>query len=255
MPTLTRRHFLASAGLAAGAAALPAARAQAPVAPERAARRVLRFAHLTDTHVLPSLDSDRGLAEAIRHAQAAKPDFIFFGGDLIMDALKKEKDEVLAQWAVWQRVLSAELKSEAVFALGNHDAWAWALRGDTARAAMGDGGYGMRLALEQLGLTDRYHSFDRGGWHFVVLDSTHYDAASERGYTARIDEAQFAWLAADLARVPATTPVCVLSHIPILAACTFLDGENEREGEWLVPGAWMHIDARRLKDLSVSIPT
>lgn len=248
MPVLTRRHFLASAGLAAGAGIWPL-RAQAPASSEHAARRVLRIAHLTDTHVLPSLDSDQGLAEAIRHAQAAKPDFIFFGGDLIMDALKKEKDEVLAQWAVWQRVLSAELKSDAVFALGNHDAWGWALRGESARNATSDDGYGMRLALGQLGLKDRYHSFDRGGWHFVVLDSTHHDPASGRGYTARIDETQFAWLVADLARVPASTPVCVLSHIPILAACTFLDGENEREGEWLVPGAWMHIDARVLKDL------
>jgi len=31
--------------------------------------------------------------------------------------------------------------------------------------------------------------------------------------------------------------------------CAFLDGPNEQTGQWRVPGAWMHIDARRIKDL------
>jgi Icc protein len=43
--------------------------------------------------------------------------------------------------------------------------------------------------------------------------------------------------------------VLVLSHIPILCACALLDGDNEKSGDWVVPGAWMHTDARRIKDL------
>ena len=45
---------------------------------------------------------------------------------------------------------------------------------------------------------------------------------------------------------PASAPVCIVSHIPVLAACEYLDGDNEASGDWVVPGAWMHIDARRL---------
>ncbi|HRK20380.1 MAG TPA: hypothetical protein PLX06_01135, partial [Fimbriimonadaceae bacterium] len=38
-------------------------------------------------------------------------------------------------------------------------------------------------------------------------------------------------------------------HIPILSACALFDGPNERPSYWHLPGAWMHLDARRLKDL------
>jgi predicted phosphodiesterase len=41
----------------------------------------------------------------------------------------------------------------------------------------------------------------------------------------------------------------VVSHIPILSVAAFLDENNERTGDWHVPGAWMHIDARRIKGL------
>jgi len=98
-------------------------------------------------------------------------------------------------------------------------------------------------------MTARYYSFDQAGWHFVVLDSMQIDHASEYGYTARLDDAQFAWLAADVAATPAHTPVCVLSHIPILSACVFFDGDLAASGCWAVPGAWAHTDVRRLKDL------
>jgi hypothetical protein len=41
----------------------------------------------------------------------------------------------------------------------------------------------------------------------------------------------------------------VMSHIPIVSASAFFHGDNERSGNWHVPGAWMHIDARLIKDL------
>jgi 3',5'-cyclic-AMP phosphodiesterase len=243
----TRRQFLQNLGINAGATAVLGSTALA-VRPVDAPR-VLRVAHLTDIHVLPDLDADRGMAEALRHAQSLpdRPDLIFFGGDLIMDALKAEKDQVLAQWDVWERVVSAELKTDAIYAIGNHDVWGWA-RPDGARLQL-DAPYGKALALERLGLRDRYWSFDRAGWHFVVLDSTHPAPGTAHGYTARLDDEQLRWLVSDLGKTPTSTPICVLSHIPILAMCPFLDGDNESTGDWAVPGAWMHVDARRLKDL------
>ena len=101
--------------------------------------------------------------------------------------------------------------------------------------------------MDALGLSQRFRSFDHSGWHFIVLDSTHSHESAT--YTAKLDEEQFAWLAADLAATKPGTPVLILSHIPILAACAYFDGDNEESGNWHVPGAWMHIDARRIKDL------
>ena len=46
-----------------------------------------------------------------------------------------------------------------------------------------------------------------------------------------------------------------MSHIPILSTSAYFFGENERTGNWHVPGAWMHIDSRRIKDLFAQHPT
>lgn len=255
LSSLSRRRFLAGAvGSLAGAALLGRSFAAESGASPSAAprRRVLRLAHLTDTHVMPPLegfqDPVAGFARALRHvhAQPERPDLILFGGDLIMDSLKREKAEALAQWELWKKIVADEVTIPYQICLGNHDVWGWAAR---QPAWESDPLYGKRLALEALGLKDRYYSFDRAGWHFVVLDSTQIDYDSQHGYTARFDDAQFAWLAADLAATPRETPVLILSHIPILSSCVFFDDDLEKTGTWVIPGAWMHIDARRCKDL------
>lgn len=243
---MLRRDFLLSS------AVLPAAATAAPVV-NPGARRSLRLAHLTDIHVMPAgegfQDPPGGMAEAIRHAQSLpeRPDFLFFGGDLIMDGLKLDREKTVAQWEVWGKVLGRELKIPARYALGNHDIWGWAVRDRPGIER--EKGYGKTLAMERLALPDRHYSFDLNGWHFVVLDSMQPDFANKHGYTASLDEAQFAWFARDLAAVNPATPVCVLSHIPILSACVFFDNDLESTGSWVIPGAWTHIDARRIKDL------
>ena len=241
----TRREFLVNTailGIAATRVSAPAKESPPPFPPNR--KRVLRIAHLTDIHVQPEQGAPQGMARALRHAQnlADKPDVIFNGGDAIMDALKADKARTKTQWQVWQSVLRQECALPLEHCLGNHDVWGWELK---EKAEPGQH-YGKQWALEEFGLTSRYRSFDRAGWHFIVLDSTHQ---APSGYIAKLDEPQFEWLKEDLQRTPATTPACVLSHIPIICFCSFFDGESEKDGMWKVPGAWMHIDARRLKDL------
>lgn len=80
-----------------------------------------------------------------------------------------------------------------------------------------------------------------------MLDSTHTDGGN--GYIAKLDEEQFEWLSSELADTPVHVPVLIVTHEPILSAASFFDGKNEEGGHWNVPAAWMHIDARRLKDL------
>ncbi|MDW8263604.1 MAG: metallophosphoesterase, partial [Phycisphaerales bacterium] len=79
------------------------------------------------------------------------------------------------------------------------------------------------------------------------LDSTHSDGGN--GYVARLDPEQFDWLAGELAGPSRDRPVVVLSHIPIVCACAMFDGDNETSGDWRIPGAFVHVDARRIKDL------
>lgn len=260
MPQLPRRSFLRDLGaLTLGAAvttpllaetkhATAPAVAPAPTA-NPARRRLLRAAHLTDIHVRPDLGAPDGMAAAIRHAQSQpdRPDILLFGGDLIADSLYCDKATAIANWELWERIFAAEVKLPYRLCLGNHDVWGWA-KHDTP-AIESDPAYGKRLALDRLGLKASYYSFDLAGWHFVVLDSMERHTASVYGYTARLDDAQLWWLARDLAKTPAATPICILSHIPILCSCVFFERGIVDTGSWQMAGAVMHTDVVRLKDL------
>lgn len=172
--------------------------------------------------------------------------FIFNAGDCVMDALYSSKDDALKQWVLFRAALPADFPIPVHHAIGNHDAWGWGLSPEAQAEYQADPHFGKGLAVQQLGLTNRYYSFDQGGWHFIVLDSVHPAIIeSPHPYTGKLDEEQFAWLVQELETVPPSTPVCVVSHIPILCACELLDGNNESSGDWNMPGAWMHIDARR----------
>lgn len=98
-----------------------------------------------------------------------------------------------------------------------------------------------------LGLAKPYRSFDRGGWHFIVLDSV---SPQGDGYVGKLDDEQMEWLRADLARVPATTPVLVLSHIPIFTASVLHDPKDSgvQEG-WFVPNSLMLGDSHKVRKL------
>ncbi|MCH6257265.1 metallophosphoesterase [Puniceicoccaceae bacterium K14] len=244
MKTLSRRNFLvASSALASTSLVTGKLNAEAStIAP----KRIIRIAHLTDIHVMPGRNSQAGMAKAFQHAQslADKPDFIFNGGDCIMDALKRSKDETQAQWTEWRGVLKNELDLPMHSAIGNHDVWGWA---NPDRLSNED--YGKKWAMEELSLEKRYYSFKQAGWCFIVLDSTYFAPSNAKGYTAKLDEKQFEWLTSELQSINSETPICILSHIPIISFCPFFDGDNEKNGNWEVPGPWMHIDARRIKDL------
>lgn len=236
---LTRRDVIVGAS---ALSATVATNALAAVLPAR--KRVMRIAHLTDIHIQPERQAGKGLLACLEHVQSRKDrvDVVFTGGDLIMDALGAEKDRVDTQWKLFHQVMR-ECELPVEHCIGNHDVWGW-----SDRAKFGtESGFGKIRVMEELKLVKPYRSFDRAGWHFIVLDSTHPKEGN--GYTAKLDEEQFEWLTDDLAKTPKNKPVFILSHIPIIAACAYFDGDNEKSGNWQVPGAWMHIDARRLKDL------
>lgn len=250
--SLTRRGFLYVAGALSAAATTACQRA-----PSEQRERVLRIAHLTDIHVEQRGEARVGMAKALAHAQAQvdPPEFILNTGDSIMDSLETPKEYSLGYWGLFSEILKKECSLPVFHAIGNHDVFGWGLPEAEREQASADPMYGKAMAMQQLGLSTRYYSFDRAGWHFIVLDSTHpREIESEQPYTGRLDEEQFAWLLTDLESTPDATHVCVVSHIPILCACEFFDGDLASTGNWVVPGAWMHIDAGRLRELFLAHP-
>ncbi|MDM8008581.1 MAG: metallophosphoesterase [Phycisphaerae bacterium] len=237
----------------AGAAALGLAGTRSVLAqsanPSR--KRVLRIAHLTDIHIAPERKAPEGFTACLKHVQSQKdkPDLIFTGGDHIMDSIGANEARTREQWELYRKVLKAECSLPVEPCIGNHDCWG--LNRKDSGATGNEPLYGKKWAMDSLGLDREYRSFDRAGWHFVMLDSTFPQGD---GYTARLDDRQFEWLAEDLRRTDPKKPVLILSHIPILAVCVFFDGDNEKSGDWVVPGAWVHIDSRRIKDLFLKHP-
>lgn len=244
MNDIRRRDLIAT-----GAALLVASSTSTAAAFAPKAKRSLRFAYATDPHVQPEGTAPAGWAACLKHLGALKdrPEMLMTGGDLIMDAFGATPERTAAQWEVFTKGLQEHVKIPVRHTLGNHDVFGWANPDKYAS----DKRYGKAWACEVLGMEKPYYSFDQGGWHFIVLDSTF---PAGKGYTAKLDEEQFAWLEADLARTPKTTPVIVSSHIPILMVCAIFDGENEKTGNWVIPGSYMHIDARRIKDLFLKHP-
>jgi 3',5'-cyclic-AMP phosphodiesterase len=215
-------------------------------------KRLIRVAHLTDIHVLPKFDADRGLAACLRHVQSQPdpPAMILNTGDCIMDATRAPRASVGRQWDVWRRVWKAECSLPAAHVLGNHDVWGW----DKPKSATtGDEpGWGKAWAMDELEIKRPYHSFDRGGWHFIGLDTVHplADAAPDV-FTGRLDEEQWAWLQADLAALDAKTPVLLFSHIPIFSMVTVFNQQADKgpHEHMIIDRSDMLTDYHRIKEL------
>jgi 3',5'-cyclic AMP phosphodiesterase CpdA len=244
----TRRTVLA-AGIAGAASALVRPAPAASPAPRR-----LRIAHLTDIHLQPELQAAKGLEACLAHVQSlperGEPaaDLIVTGGDTVMDCMEADAARTKLQWDLWDSVKAASCSLGVHSVIGNHDVWGW---GRTKARTTGDEPlYGKQLACERFGRPLPYESFDRGGWHIVLLDSSFPHAES---YVARLDDAQWEWFEKDLAAVPATTPIVVFTHIPILSLYPLANTDPTPTGEGRpalpVSGQLIHTDHRRFQQL------
>lgn len=209
--------------------------------------RSIRLAHLTDTHLGPDRHAPMGFASCLAHAQGLDDpvELIVTGGDNIFSAYDTDAGQTQALWDLWSRSLRDHCSVPVEHCIGNRDIWGWDKH--KSRTSGAEPRWGKAWALEALGLDRSYRSFSRAGWHFVVLDSIAPTDDAE-GFQARLDDEQFEWLRGDL-RENRGAPTLIISHAPILSACVYLDGPYEKTGDWVVPRAWMHVDARRLVDL------
>lgn len=177
---------------AGGASATPGNAALAPTA--NPAADDFFFLQLSDTHwgyegpANPHADVTLERAIAAINAVDTQPDFIVFTGDLIHSASDaSQRHDRMAR----VRDIASTLKVKDLrFLPGEHDAGA-------------DQGEAFQQAFGAM-----HYSFDHKGVHFVALDNVSSGAAG-------IGVEQLKWLAADLARVPASVPVIVFAHRPL----------------------------------------
>jgi len=213
-------------------------------------KRAFRLAHLTDTHIHDANAAPQGFGVALDHVHAMpdRPEMIITGGDLIYDCLNATPEATQRQFDLFTGVLRDHATIPVRHCLGNHDIFGWGNR----EAYGGHAKFGTVWACEELELPKPYYSFDHKGWHIVVLQSTH--PIEGNGYTAKLDDEQFEWFKGDLEATSKETPVLVVSHIPIIMVCAMFDGNLVKDGNWQIPGSYMHVDAGKIKDLFLAHP-
>ena len=169
---MKRRDFIGnSAGLGAAVLTNPST-----ILTTQVKKPPIRVAHLTDFHVKPGKDIEASVAKAMHHAQILVPeiDFIINGGDAIWDSLEADKEKTQIQWDLFTSILKKEISLPVYHCIGNHDIWGWFIKENKPE---NERQYGKVWVVETLQMKNRYYSFSKDKWHFIVLDSTQLNPA------------------------------------------------------------------------------
>jgi len=229
---MKRRELLKNLGLTFGTAALCGTTSIVSAAESsNKNKRVLRIAHITDVHIRPEENAPQRFVACLEEIKKHKVDFFLNGGDTIFaaDYANITRERVNELWNVWFETTKAINGFEMHSCLGNHDMW-W------AAPSKEDTMYGKEYVVKQLNMPNRYYSFDKKGCHFVILDSNNKNAS--------LDDEQRSWLEKDLLAIPQGTPVIGLSHYPILAVCTHVEGGNHSDSKYISDLFYKHKDKK-----------
>ena len=163
-----------------------------------ASKYALTFVQISDTHIGFHKDANPDVVGSLRRAIAdinALPDapaFVVHTGDVS----HLSKPEEFGQ----AREILTEIHVDRVHTVpGEHD-------------ALDDGVAGYLKHFDHDGKGIAWYSFDQGGVHFVGLNNV---LNFKLGTLAALGDEQVTWLKSDLARVPHSTPIVVLAHIPM----------------------------------------
>ena len=136
-----------------------------------------------DAHLPTMHDADFRINTFINEMKATKPDFIIELGDFaqVPDT---------AYYKIWNT-----FPRDKFHVIGNHEM---------------DGGHSLGQALEVRNMKSSYYAFDKGGFHFIVLDGNDQKDPTVKGYKQFIGTSQLEWLKDDLSKTE--YPVVIFSH-------------------------------------------
>lgn len=191
--------------LLSGLAAILAACSRPPALPPQP----LRVVFFSDIHTRTEWDTPEALRMAADAINARQADLILCGGDMITDGYIATPASIVPRWQAY-RAFHDAIRPEPVSAIGNHD-----LVGVEPADGSPPADDPRADVRKWMNLSRTYRSFDRGGYHFILLDGIDItrDDLKYRGF---IGPEQMAWLRDDLARVSPETPIVVVTHLPLL---------------------------------------
>jgi 3',5'-cyclic AMP phosphodiesterase CpdA len=164
----------------------------------------LTFAFLTDIHLDKKNEraGDKGLFQALDKVKETDAEFIVLGGDLTSIDRSKNKSEADSMFIDFKQRME---KSGLPYypAIGNHDRYF----DESAGCRAGD-------ELFRAHFGNSYYTFEHKGIRFFVLNSVY---AGEKGFSVSADELD--WIKKELSIVPETTPIVVITHVPVYSIC------------------------------------
>jgi hypothetical protein len=183
----------------------------------RATSATFAFIHASDPHV--SAQTVGRLQQLATIVEKRRPDFVLMTGDLVRDALRVGEDEARGYYDLYTQEVR-RFPAPVWSVPGNHEVFG--IERHLSLVSATHPLYGKGMYRERLG--PNYYSFNHGGVHFVGLDTV--DIA-DLWYYGHVDDVQLAWLKADLAAVPAETPVVTFNHIPFATAVDAVGGYRD----------------------------
>ena len=147
----------------------------------------IRIGICADLHQDVMHDGPERLTAFIEDMNVQRPDFIIQLGDFCRPY---DANRVILD--IWNRFAGPRYH-----VIGNHDT---------------DGGFTRDQVVSFWKAVGKYYSFDRKGYHFVILDGNEKNPSPDRppGYARYISEEQLQWLDADLEKT--VLPVIVFCH-------------------------------------------
>jgi len=211
--------------------------------------KAFRFVHMTDFHVQPEMRAPQGMEAALKHAMKKRPDLVMLGGDLVMDSVSASRERTKVQWDIFSSLLASNCHVPAKYCIGNHDIWGW----DKVRSQTSgnEALWGKNWFLEVANLSKTYHSFEAGGWKWIVLDTVHKAGST---YEGLVDADQLAWLTRELDTADNGQPIIIVSHIPLFSPSPMVYGYDATSGSWKVSGSMVTKNFNEVKKLFDSRP-
>ena len=151
--------------------------------------KVVRFGICADVHKDIMHDADQRLKAFVSDMKENDVDFIVELGDFT-----QPQDYNASFLNIWN-----SFEGPSFHVLGNHD-----MDNDTGDRYLRD------YTVSYLDMPGRYYSFDREGFHFIVLDGNDPKDPPQSGYARYIGTDQLEWLEQELSRTE--TPVVIFSH-------------------------------------------
>ena len=142
------------------------------------------FGICTDVHLNVIHDATRRLNVFVDDMNSRKTDFIIEMGDFCYP--ESTSDEFLSVYK--------SFKNDKYYVLGNHDK---------------DNGVTWEQTKKYFGMPASYYSFDKNGFHFIVLNGNELTDTTLNNYPRNISNKQLNWLQNDLAKTEKKTVVFV----------------------------------------------